>query len=141
MIKLIKEMLHTASRLWVTIVAVVTHHDIQCKVPPSTVFSHGAINVVISHDVKLGNHIIIGQNVTIGKRNGPGVPIIEDYVVISPHSIIVGDIRICHHSIIGAGAVVINNVPPYSVVVGNPAHVIHTICNAFEYKQYRDKRK
>jgi serine acetyltransferase len=37
---------------------------------------------------------------------------------------ILGEINIGDHSIIGAGSVVVNDVPPCAVVVGNPARVI-----------------
>ena len=131
----------TASRAAVTALVVLCKSDIQCKVPPSTVFSHGGINVVISRNVKIGEHCIIGQNVTIGIRSGPGVPTIGDYCVINPNALIVGDINIGHHSIIGGGAVVLHSVSPYSVVVGNPARVIHRISSAIEYDAYRRKRQ
>lgn len=49
---------------------------------------------------------------------------IEDNVTIGPNVCIIGDITIGHDSIIGAGAVVIKDVPAYSVVAGNPAKVI-----------------
>jgi serine O-acetyltransferase len=138
---ILEEMARISSRIVVTTAVVLLRKDIQCDVPMTTIFSHGGIGIVISRNVKLGEHIIIGQNVTIGKRHNDKVPIIEDWVVINPHALLIGDIRIGHHSIIGGGAVVIHNIPPYSVVVGNPAHVVHRIHSAIEYDSYRNKRK
>lgn len=49
---------------------------------------------------------------------------IMDNVFIGGHSIIVGDVRIGPNVIIGAGSVVTKDVPPNSIVAGNPARVI-----------------
>lgn len=43
---------------------------------------------------------------------------------IGPNVCIIGNITIGHDSQIGAGAVVVEDVPPYSVVVGNPGKVV-----------------
>ena len=102
-------------------------NDIRCKVPPTTKFSHG-ISIVIGKDVKLGKNILINQGVTIGQRHGKQ-PTIEDNVKIKANATIIGDIKIGHDSIIGAGAVVIDNVPPYSVVVGVPGKVVKKLEN------------
>lgn len=81
--------------------------------------------MVIAPNTKIGKKCIIGQNVTIGKRKD-GVPTIEDHVKIKSNAVVIGDITIGHDSVIGAGAVVYRNVPPYSLVVGN--------CKIYEYK-------
>lgn len=50
--------------------------------------------------------------------------LIEDHVFIGSHSVIKGGARIGHHSVIAAGTIVgAIEVPPYSLVVGNPAVV------------------
>ena len=50
--------------------------------------------------------------------------LIEDHVFIGSHSVIKGGARIGHHSVVAAGTVVGTiDVPPYSLVVGNPAVV------------------
>lgn len=54
-------------------------------------------------------------------------PYIEDYVSVGANCVIIGGVRIGHHSIIGAGSVVVKDVPPYSIVGGNPAKVIKSI--------------
>lgn len=43
---------------------------------------------------------------------------------VGPNVVIIGGVTIGHHAVIGAGAVVSQDVPPYGVVVGNPARVI-----------------
>jgi len=50
--------------------------------------------------------------------------IIEDDIWIGSRVIILPGIRICHGSIIGAGAVVTKDVEPYTIVGGVPAKVI-----------------
>ena len=47
--------------------------------------------------------------------------VLEDHVFVGSHSVIMGGSYIGHHSVVGAGTVVSRcNVPPYSLVVGNP---------------------
>jgi len=128
------------SRMPVTILAVLLQRDIQCKVPMDITFSHGAIGIVITKNAKIGSCVVVGQNVTIGKKHYDDVPIIEDYVVILPHAIVFGDVTIGHHSIIGAGAVVNKSVPPYSLVVGNPFRILKEIKSVNEYWDYRGKK-
>ena len=65
------------------------------------------------------------HKLTIGKSNKIQRKeiIIEDNVFIGSHSFIGGYVKIGHHSVIGAGTILINagEIPPYSLVVGNPA--------------------
>lgn len=78
----------------------------------------------------IGNDVTIRQNTTMGiasKADLHAKPTIEDGVDIGCNAVIVGNITIGKGSVIGAGAVVIRDVPPYSVVAGVPAKVIRTI--------------
>lgn len=62
----------------------------------------------------------IGLSVEIERRD----ILIEDHVFIGSHSVVKGGARIGHHSVIAAGTIVgAVKVPPYSLVVGNPAVV------------------
>jgi serine O-acetyltransferase len=80
--------------------------------------------VVISPDTIIGEYCTIINQVTIG---GPSV-IIEDFVEIGAGAKVISTpqrpVVIGAHAIIGAGAVVTQSVPPYSIVVGVPAKVI-----------------
>lgn len=89
-------------------------------------FNHRGFGIVINPNTKLGNNINIQHAVTIGAKAGRA-PVIEDNVTIGAKATIIGPITIGHDSIVGAGAVVVIDVPPYSVVVGNPAKIIKTI--------------
>ena len=51
---------------------------------------------------------------------------IEDNCFIGWQAIILKGVTIGRNSVVGAGAVVTKNVPPYSIVAGNPARVIKT---------------
>lgn len=55
--------------------------------------------------------------------------VVEDYVFIGENATILMGSHIGHHSIIGAGAVVLegSKIPPYSLVVGVPGRVIRSI--------------
>jgi serine O-acetyltransferase len=79
----------------------------------------------------IGNDVHIRQNTTFGvARRGDHrslKPIIEDRCDIGAGVVIAGPITIGHDSVIGANAVVLKDVPPYSVAVGIPAKVIKTL--------------
>jgi serine O-acetyltransferase len=79
----------------------------------------------------IGNDVHIRQNTTFGvARRGDHrsqKPIIEDRVDIGCGAVIVGPITIGHDSQIGANAVVLKDVPPFSVAVGVPAKVIKSL--------------
>ena len=50
--------------------------------------------------------------------------VIEDHVFIGSHSVVKGGARIGHHSVVAAGTIVgPGDIPPYSLVVGNPMTV------------------
>jgi len=57
-----------------------------------------------------------------------GYPTLEDEVWVGPHAIITGGITIGRGSRIAGGAVVNENIPPYSIVAGNPAKIIKSDC-------------
>ncbi len=79
----------------------------------------------------IGDDVHIRQNTTFGvARRGDHrslKPVIEDRVDIGCGAVIVGAITIGHDSQIGANAVVLKDVPPWSVCVGVPAKVIKTL--------------
>ena len=71
------------------------------------------------------------NNTTIGNKNRQGqlvAPKLCGKNDIGVHSCIIGGISIGEGSIVGAGSVVVKDVPAYSVVAGNPASIIKHIC-------------
>lgn len=112
----------------------VTDFLLKCEIPASTVIGEGlvihhATGLVLNNGVVIGKNVTLKHHTTIGNKESLdginlGCPIIGDHVSIGPHSIIIGPIVIGNNSIIGAGSVVVKDVPPFSVVAGNPAKVI-----------------
>jgi serine O-acetyltransferase len=83
--------------------------------------------VVISPHAVLGSNINIAQGVTIGAASrGPrtGAPTLEDRVWVGANAIIVGKVTIGREALIAPGAYVNFDVPPESVVLGNPGKVV-----------------
>lgn len=85
------------------------------------------------HGVVIGETAIIGDNVTLyqgvtlggtGKEHGKRHPTIGNNVMISAGAKILGSFTIGENSKIGAGSVVLQEVPPNSTVVGVPGRVV-----------------
>lgn len=83
--------------------------------------------VIIGETTIIGNNVTLYQGVTLGgtgKEHGKRHPTIEDNVMISAGAKILGSFTIGANSKIGAGSVVLNEVPPNSTVVGVPGRVV-----------------
>jgi serine O-acetyltransferase len=80
--------------------------------------------IVIHPGVKIGVNCLIFQQVTIGTRGNPDVPVIEGHVDIGAGAKILGPVRIGAHARIGANAVVLSNVPVGGVAIGIPATIL-----------------
>lgn len=85
------------------------------------------------HGVIIGETTVIGDNVTLyqgvtlggtGKEQGKRHPTIGNNVMISTGAKVLGSFKIGDNSKIGAGSVVLNEVPPNSTVVGVPGRVV-----------------
>ena len=80
----------------------------------------------------IGDHFSFRNNITIGNKSddrGDEIPIIGCNVNVGENSVIIGGIRIGNNVIIGAGSVVLHDVPDNSVVAGNPARILKRINN------------
>lgn len=82
---------------------------------------------LIGHESSLGHSVFIAHGGNIS-----GLVKIEDGVFVGAGVTIIPRLTIGHFSFIGAGTVVIKDVPPYSVVVGNPGRIIKNV--ATDYK-------
>ena len=83
--------------------------------------------VIIGETTVIGNNVTLYQGVTLGgtgKEHGKRHPTIEDNVMISAGAKILGSFTIGANSKIGAGSVVLNEVPANSTVVGVPGRVV-----------------
>ncbi len=72
---------------------------------------------------KIGADCSIHQVCTIGAGSKPGAPTIGDHVMIGCHTCILGPVTIGNGAKIGAGAVVVSDVPSWSTAIGVPGRV------------------
>ena len=86
-------------------------------------FCHKGFGVVINPRTILGRNIVIQHSVTLGEI-GDATPIIGNHVYIGAKSTIIGKVTIGDNAKIGAGAVVITDVPEGCTAVGIPAKII-----------------
>jgi serine O-acetyltransferase len=91
------------------------------------VFIDHGMGVVIGETAEIGDDVLLYQGVVLGgislekkKRH----PTVEDGVVIGAGAIILGPVTIGKGARIGAGSVVLTNVPSHSTAVGVPAKII-----------------
>lgn len=88
-------------------------------------FGYGGLGIVLHPRVKIGENVIIAQQVTIGgKSKIYDVPVIGNDVFIGAGAKILGNITIGSNVIIGANSVVVKSVSDNCVVAGIPAKVI-----------------
>ncbi|MBU5594698.1 serine O-acetyltransferase [Amphibacillus sp. MSJ-3] len=102
---------------------------------------HG-MGVVIGETCEIGNDVTIFQGVTLGgtgKEKGKRHPTIKDNALIATGAKVLGSITIGAYSKVGAGSVVLKDVPDYSTVVGIPGHVV--IQNGKRISQKLDHNK
>ncbi len=91
-------------------------------------FIDHATGVVIGETAIVGSDVTIYQGVTLGgtgKGHGKRHPTICDGVFIGNNANVLGNITVGENSRVGAGSVVLDNVPPNSTVVGVPAHIVY----------------
>lgn len=90
------------------------------------VIDHGT-GIVIGETTEIGDDVLIYQGVTLGgtgKDTGKRHPTIGNNVMISAGAKVLGPFKIGDNSRVAAGAVVLEEVPPNSTVVGVPARVV-----------------
>lgn len=86
--------------------------------------------IIINSKTRIGLNDTVYQNVTIGSKqfgSRKGCPILGDNVIIYPNSVVIGQVKIGNNSIIGAGSVIISDVPNNVIVAGNPATIVGNI--------------
>ena len=99
---------------------------------PAATFGSGimldhATGLVVGETAVVGNQVSILQSVTLGgtgKEHGDRHPKISDGVLISAGAKILGNIRVGEGAKVGAGSVVLRDVPAHTTVAGVPAKVV-----------------
>ncbi len=91
-------------------------------------FIDHATGVVIGETAIVGSDVTMYQGVTLGgtgKGHGKRHPTVCDGVFIGNNANVLGNITVGENSRVGAGSVVLSDVPPNSTVVGVPAHIVY----------------
>ena len=86
---------------------------------------HGG--VIIGETAELGDNVTLYQGVTLGgtgKEQGKRHPTLKDNVMVSAGAKVLGSFTIGENSKIGAGSVVLKEVPPNCTVVGVPGRIV-----------------
>lgn len=99
----------------------------KCKIGEGFYIGHCG-RIIINGKAELGKNINIATGVTIGQESRgkrKGVPIIGDNVWIGTKAVIVGNIKIGTDVLIAPLSFVNFDVPDHSIVIGNPARIIH----------------
>ncbi|MFL5821932.1 MAG: serine O-acetyltransferase [Solirubrobacteraceae bacterium] len=115
-------------RLLASVARAVTGIEIHpaAVIGPGLFIDHG-MGVVVGETARVGEDVTLYQGVTLGGTGfatGKRHPTIQDNVTIGAGATLLGPITVGHGSKIGAGSVVIHDVPALSTVVGNPGHPV-----------------
>ncbi len=102
---------------------------------------HGT-GIVIGETAEIGKNVTLYQGVTLGgtgKEKGKRHPTIGNNVVVASGAKVLGSFKVGDHAKIGAGSVVLKEVPPYATVVGIPGRIVvlhgKRIHNEDEFRQ------
>ena len=119
------------------------------KIGKGVNFAYGGIGLVLHFNSIIEDFATIGSNVTLGGRGGSKlhyflddgtrmvVPRIGKYTYVATGSKILGGVDVGACSIIGANSVVMNHVPPCSIVAGTPAKIITRLTEE-NFRKYKN---
>lgn len=96
------------------------------KIGKGLFIDHGS-GVIIGETAELGDNVTLYQGVTLGgtgKEQGKRHPTLKDNVMVSAGAKVLGSFTIGENSKIGAGSVVLKEVPPNCTVVGVPGRIV-----------------
>ncbi|SFB33766.1 serine O-acetyltransferase [Lentibacillus halodurans] len=96
------------------------------KIGRKLFIDHG-MGVVIGETCEIGDNVTLFQGVTLGgtgKEKGKRHPTVKDHAMITTGAKVLGDITIGNSSKVGAGSVVLKDIPDHSTVVGVPGTVV-----------------
>ena len=91
------------------------------KIGPGVKVAHPYATIINAESI--GENFTCIQNTTLGAK-GSGRPTIGDNVLLGASVTIIGGVHIGNNVTIGAGSVVVRDIPDNAIAVGNPARVI-----------------
>ncbi len=99
------------------------------KIGPGLRLYHGQA-LVVHEDTVIGAGCTLRQSTTIGNKtladgSQSPCPVLADRVDVGANTVILGPVHVGSDAVIGAGSVVVKDVPEGAVVAGNPARVLH----------------
>jgi serine O-acetyltransferase len=96
--------------------------DPEARLAQGVELGYGGVGVVIAAGVEVGPRTFISQHVTLGPRlDVPGVPRLGRDIFIGTGAKVLGPVTVGDGAVIGANAVVLDDVAPGAVVAGIPA--------------------
>lgn len=95
--------------------------DIHTKIGSGLILAHPYSTILNAQSI--GDDVYVNHLVTLGEKNGQR-PIIGNSVELHANATIIGGITIGDYAVIGAGAVVVKDVPAHGIAVGNPARIL-----------------
>lgn len=107
--------------------------EMPCKIFRSTKIAGGLTcyhpYATVINAKSIGKNFQFRNGLTIGNKANDNrlLPIIGNDVTVGANVVIIGNITIGDHVVIGAGSVVVKDVPSNCVIAGNPARVIKTL--------------
>ena len=95
-----------------------------CRIESPLILYHGLSGIIIAQNTRIGRNVTIYQHVTIASDDPQKLTVIEDDVVIGAGAVILNNVHIGKGAKIGANAVVVCDVPDGATAVGVPARVL-----------------
>ncbi|GAB4074384.1 serine O-acetyltransferase [Barrientosiimonas marina] len=111
------------------------------KIGRKLFIDHG-MGIVIGETSEIGDNVTLFQGVTLGgtgKEKGKRHPTIKDNAMITTGARVLGNITIGNSAKVGAGSIVLQDVPDHSTVVGVPGRVV--VQNGEKVKKNLDHQK
>lgn len=95
--------------------------DEEAAIGEGVELGYGGVGVVVEPGVQVGQDSFLCQEVTLGRGTGAGVPRLGRSVTVGAGAKILGPVTVGDGAVIGANAVVTEDVPPGAVIAGIPA--------------------
>lgn len=107
----------------------------EARIDASVHLGHNGLGVVVNKDSEIGPNCFLGVHVVLGgKAPLPGAPRLERNVSVHAGAKLIGAIVIGEGSVIGANAVVTEDIPAYSLALGVPARIVKSGIDPSDYR-------